>query len=511
MPTVEELDRLAALLRRLGPLSEQQVGELIRAEDWNLLVRAVMETARAMVEAEAPPVPPHDHPDQVQVGWLDPRLRQMVESGPLGDSAELARLAAVERAGEQVKAALDGLQAELAELRTRLREIGTRDLERESSVNVVRRKVEGIADGRQDVIEVRAGLDAMRDRVGRAVELAERLEQDGQPVDVGALAKRVDSLEELRESLRLPTGERFDAATLERRLTELTNTLVTEAELDDALKERRAVLDPADRAAIENSVLTKVEADRATRDDALRADITTRTDQKLAGVDALVARAVADSAPAVTDAAANQIRGELDQRLAKVREEAAADARAQVDARSAELEGRLGGRLDTLDSSFDDRVRGTVDERLERVLPGAVREQVGSLGGQVAELAERLQRAEAATGGLSARVDSLQRDLRDGLAGVRTEVTASLDQRIAETEKRFDAKLAAIEPRLDDRVGGLLTERDAALRAQFTRIARDEVAGLEDRLPVIIRNNAVNPPIVNPGPIRPPLPPQDPR
>src|SRR5688500_11660478 len=101
MPAVEELDRLAALLRRLGPLAEQQAGELIRAEDWNLLVRAVMETARTMVEAEARAVPPHDHADQVQVGWLDPRLRQMVESGPLGDPAELTRLAAVERAGEQ--------------------------------------------------------------------------------------------------------------------------------------------------------------------------------------------------------------------------------------------------------------------------------------------------------------------------------------------------------------------------------------------------------------------------
>jgi hypothetical protein len=507
MAGVEELDRLAAMLRRLRPLAEQQAGELIRAEDWNLLVGAVMETARAMVESEARVVPAHDHPDQVQVGWLDPRLRQLVESGPLGDPAELARLAALERADERAKKALDSLHAELEKLRTRLRDVSTRDLERESSVNVVRRKVEGIADGRDDVLAVRAGLDSMRERVGRAVELAELLEQGGQAVDVGDLAERVDSLEELRENLLLPSGERFDAGSLERRLTELTNTLVTEAELDDALKERRAVLDPADRASIGDELITRVEADLAIRDAKLQADLATRTDERLANIDALVARAIAETAPALTDAVVARFGNELDARLAAVREQAATDARSELDTRGSELEGRLGGRLDELTRGLDEQVRGEVDRVLERALPGAVQRQIGDMGTRVADLTERAQRAEAAAGGLSARIDSLQGGLRDGLAGVRTEVASTLDRRIAETEQRVDEKLAQIEPRIDERVGGLLTERDAALRTQFTRIARDEVAGLEDRLPVIIRRGAnlpSEPPIL-------PLPPEDPQ
>lgn len=502
MAGVEELDRLAALLKRLRPLGEQQAGELIRAEDWNLLVGAVIETSRAIVESEVRAVPAHDHPDQVQAGWLDPKLRQLVESGPLGDPAQLTRLSTVERTGDQIKAALDGLRAELEEIRTRLREVATRDLERESSVNVVRRKVEGIADGREDVLEVRAGLDAVRERVGRAVELAEKLEQDGEAVDVGELAKRLENIEALREDLRLPSGERFSASTLERRLTELTNTLVTEQELDDALKDRRTVLDPADRASIENGVFTRLEADRESRDEALRADITTRTDQRLAGIDAVVARSVSASTPAITDAVVSRLGADLQAGLARAREQAVADARAQLDARSAELEGRLGGRIEQLARGLDDRMRGVVDERLERELPAAVERQVGGVRGQITELNERLNRAEATAGGLGARIDGLQRQLRDGLSGIRTEVGTLMEQKVAESERRTDAKLAQIQPRLDERIGVLLDERDTQLRTQFTRIARDEVSGLEDRLPVIIRDRtAINPVVV--GPVRP--------
>src|SRR5918992_886787 len=125
MPTVEEIDRLTALLARLGPLADAQTGELIRAEDWNTVVDVLVEVARALIEDQERPVRPHDHPDQVQLGWLDPRLRQVVEGGPLADPANIARVDSLERADERLQAALDGLAAQVAELRERGREIAT--------------------------------------------------------------------------------------------------------------------------------------------------------------------------------------------------------------------------------------------------------------------------------------------------------------------------------------------------------------------------------------------------
>jgi hypothetical protein len=102
--------------------------------------------------------------------------------------------------------------------------------------------VESAGDARQDVLTLRQSLEVIRGDVRRAVEVGEQLEVEGQPLDVHALVARVVELEQLRERLRLPSGALLDAAALELRLTELTTTLVTEEELDEAI--RNALLAP---------------------------------------------------------------------------------------------------------------------------------------------------------------------------------------------------------------------------------------------------------------------------
>ena len=82
MPTVADLERLDALVKRLVPLADVQRGELIQAQQWNLVVGALIEVARAVLAEEREGhVAAHGHPDQVTPGWLDPRLRTLVERG----------------------------------------------------------------------------------------------------------------------------------------------------------------------------------------------------------------------------------------------------------------------------------------------------------------------------------------------------------------------------------------------------------------------------------------------
>ena len=79
MPTVAELQRLDALINRLTPLSQVAQGELIRAQAWNDVVGTVIEVARAVLaDAQVEVVPAHDHPEQVELSWLDPRLRSLI-------------------------------------------------------------------------------------------------------------------------------------------------------------------------------------------------------------------------------------------------------------------------------------------------------------------------------------------------------------------------------------------------------------------------------------------------
>src|SRR3954454_8136063 len=126
MPTVEELDRLTALLTQLTPLAAQQPGELVRAADWNKVVGTLVEVVRSLVDDRDRPVPPHEHADQVAVGWLHPRLRQLVEQGPLGDPAAVTRVDALERADTRMGGALDQLRADIEQLRGRSLDIATK-------------------------------------------------------------------------------------------------------------------------------------------------------------------------------------------------------------------------------------------------------------------------------------------------------------------------------------------------------------------------------------------------
>ena len=118
MPTVGELERLSALVARLTPLSAQERGDLITADDWNLLVGAVLEVARAVVDRDGEAaVAPHDHPGQVSLGWLDPKLRSLVERGGLQDPEGSVRLTGAERAVAGAGARIDALERSLDGLR----------------------------------------------------------------------------------------------------------------------------------------------------------------------------------------------------------------------------------------------------------------------------------------------------------------------------------------------------------------------------------------------------------
>ena len=492
MATVEELERLTALLKRLGPLADQRPGELIEAADWNLLVASVVETARVLVEDKPAVVELHSHPDQVQIGWLDPRLRQLIEGGPLNDPKQVARVEALERADAKLLGALEALRTELETMRTRVRDVATRDLERESSVNVVRRKVEGIADGRADVLAVRESVEAMRDRVARAVELAEGLEVGGRPPDLGGLDERLAKVEQVAERLRLPSGEPLDGATFERRLAEVRNKVVTRGDLDQALDDRRAVLDPADQAAIENRLRTSFEADLATRDASLRNQIDTRTDAKLAGDERV------DAGPGLTTAAITASRQELDTRLPTVREQAAADARALLDSRTTALRAETTAGLSDVRKELSGLVTSQVDQRLGAVVTD-LQSQLGGVASDLKGLGGRMDRSEASAGGLGARVDTLDRQLRDGVAAVRAELNKAIDTRIGQTEARYDARMRDLESQIGSTIVTTLNERDTALRKELTTIARDQLVGLEDRLPGLIGKEIERRPRITPG------------
>ncbi|HSD79196.1 MAG TPA: hypothetical protein VLB47_00995, partial [Solirubrobacteraceae bacterium] len=450
MATVEELDRLTALLARLTPLAAQQPGELVRAADWNTVVGTLIEVVGTLVHDQDQPVKPHDHPDQVAVGWLDPRLRQLVEQGPLGDPAAVARVDALERADTRIGALVEQLRGEVEQLRGRALDIATKDVERAASLSVVRRKVEGLDDAREDVLAVRASLDSVRAKVDRAVELAEVLQHDGEPVDVAALKARVDALDAFRAKLTLPDGEELDGAAFERRLAELRDELVTQEVLDEALKSQKAELDPVAEQALEDRLKTHLDAEVGGREEALKAELAATTDARLAGVDAKVNQGVADALPGLTASVLGQARADLDARAGELLGQAATAADERIKAAGAELTEQLGARIEQARAE----VPATVDARIDARLTDAVAELRDAIGGMRADLdgvAGRLDRAVADTRALDARITEVQRAQDARLDQVAGELKSTL----ADLQRSTDTRLDGLEGRvagLDERV-----------------------------------------------------------
>ncbi len=312
MPTVAELERLEALAARLTPLASRTRGELILAEDWNVVVGALIEVARAVLAEEREGlVPPHDHPDQVGTGWLDPNLRALLERGPMADPAAMARLSELERRLGNLRSRIDEMNEGVKEARDRVTDVATRDLTRQADITSVRRMVEGLSDSRDDVRGLRETLRSIQENVRLAVEVGSGLQVDGEPVDMEAWTGRLRELESFRERLRTPSGELLDAGALENRLTELTNTLVTEDELDAALESRPGRILPEQLEALEEKLRAALISDFETSMNRLADEIRTETSQRLAEVDALVARAVSDALPDVEKSVLSTVRPEI--------------------------------------------------------------------------------------------------------------------------------------------------------------------------------------------------------
>ncbi|MGB5156363.1 hypothetical protein [Desulfobacterium sp. N47] len=237
MTTPADLERLQKLLKSLQPLAEKQAGDPVQSQDWNMLARTLISLAQTLLAREMEPtVVPHTHTEQVSLSWLDPKLRNFMEQGPLGDPAITARLLKIEKNSQTIVTRIDSVANDLEKVRNQVSDVSLKDIVRESSVTTLNRKVTSIADGRDDVVQLRTSLNEINKELATVMEAADAFKIDGKVADMTGINNRIKSVEELRKRLTNSSGELLDASKLEIRLADLENTLVTEEELDAAIK-----------------------------------------------------------------------------------------------------------------------------------------------------------------------------------------------------------------------------------------------------------------------------------
>jgi predicted flap endonuclease-1-like 5' DNA nuclease len=458
MATVVELERLAALTNRLAPLAEMRQGSLIRAEYWNTLAGAVIELARVLLaEGGLDAIADHEHVEEVDTGWLTPRLRALIEQGGLADPVTSRRLANFERDGQKLKAQLDLLQIELDKVRVGLSDVKIGDIGRASEFTILRRKFEAQSDARDEVLDLRSTLDTIQANIGRALEVGDSLTVGGELPNFDDLFGRVSELETLRGRLTNPDGTLLDATTLEIRLAELQGNFITQDQLDDALDDVRT-RPPQD-------LLDQLTADLRSFTDGriavLREQQTAEFDQRYARQDLLDARINSLDAElrADTNTRVDALRGEVNQRF--VTENGLESRLATFAGAQENVIGEQVGRQ--LDSRLD-KLTGTLDQRY--VTNAILASRLGALGTELQEQITKAVRGE-------------MKDL----------VAVTLEEQGRErfiSIDRFNAELQEVRKRLDDlgrRVGPTLDSVVSEFGERFVTLEtlNGRLAPLEER------------------------------
>lgn len=455
MAGVAELDQLQGLLHRLDAIARATPGSVIRADDWNTLVAVVVDIARAaLASSDTEGVAPHEHVEQVSIGWLAPSLRALVERGPLGDPAASARVDALARLSDRLVKRADAADTEVERVRASVGDAATREVERQSRLARVQSTVEQIDTAGQDVLELRSSLNDLGAKVGRVLEVGAQLTVDGQAVDVGAIARRVDSLDAFREQLRQPSGELLDAAAVSRELADLRSKIPLAqpaaggGRLTDA--ERSELVERA-KAAIAEQVDASIERGRET----IRVEVTSR----LAAIDQVAARAVADALPAEGERIRSALRQEIATATGAVRDEAAE-----------RFEARVAEAVEAVQQRFEERLgRERADIRAEQETRiGVVRDELDSR----ASVRERDIEVRLATGN-DARLEASRSQITAFITSQRQEVAATR-QDIAAVQQEVSTQrqdLAVVK----DQIGGhtrrleVFDVRQTQFEAQVTR------------------------------------------
>lgn len=510
MPTPQDLQRLRGLLTQLQAISNVQRGELIRAEDWNSLVAAVTDVAQAVLAAEgAVTVPAHEHLDQVTSGWLSLQLREIFERGPLADPATQQRLLELEQRLKRLADQLDDSRSRVDEFRGRLTDLATRDLERESAVTNVRRAIENVSDPRPDLLNLRNTLASVQREMGNVLEASTRLTVGGQVVDLGNVVNRVGQLEQLRERLRLANGELLDAATVERRLSEVINRGVSHQQLDDAIRSHPTEVSPETLGGIEGRLGTNIRNQVNESFTGFGNEIRGEMDNRLASVGNIVDARLNDALPGVSQSLTTTLTASIQAARASAIEAALAGAGQTLNVREHAIRSDLETRLADINTNVNTSVRTQVAQQLPEQLAG-VRSDLSAVSRRLDSVSAQATRHDETIGQHSVALARIPQDQVTLRTELRQNVISEVELRTGAAARAMEERLTALDRAQSDRFRGLSDDvrrlsvdnaqriatetattqmRDlrSQLLAEMRTVARDEVGtAVRDRVKSVV-------------------------
>ena len=454
---------------------------MIEAPHWNSLVGSVIEVARSVLaEDRTDVVPEHDHSDQVGVGWLDSKLRGLILEGGLNDPGGESQLFKLSRELESLSKQLDQMRDSLSQLKSDLSGISTRDLMRESDMTRVSRKIDGMADARDDVTALRQTFQTLEVDVKRAIEFGQTVVRNGQIINVADLLTRVERVETLRDSLTNSAGNVFNANDLERRLVQLQNTLVTEDELDEALKTVRTQVEGGLRSSIleesrEVARLATSEAMDPISNESLD-QLRERVDSLDAGIDTRINNATSDLAAKLRSTLQQETQTEIDRRMGVLKAEITKESESNLS--------NLSNSIDKEFSAFRQDVEKRISSEITTRLEDSLKEFDGRLSAtdsRIAELSTRTDENLELSKTNATRIEKTRLELLAADAASRKTVSTQLLDMEKKLNDSLTTRTNSLRDSLNEDLTASLNRQITDLEASLAKTAR-EAARVETKL-----------------------------
>jgi len=505
----DNLDRIAALMDRLSPLAGKTRGMRIEADDWNSLVETVqgtLQVERAQDQSTQAQIEDrfalkeHDHLGQVTVAWLDADLQARIGSG---DSSIATRAALADMDGKITSFGTElGRLSDISATQGRLLDQSQVDeLDRSRKLKQFDDRFAGVENLRTLVSGLSNDVNAVKTNVNTVLQLRQSLRDPaGNPLDVAKMRDDITGLQALTENFKGVDGNPLRLRDIEIKLGQVSDAVGTgaaggldvrignavaaaEGRLTTKVDERAAGLKDsfnADITASENrlrgELTASTDASRATLGQSLNDQIGAAEGRINTQVDTKIAQSAADSNERILAAATSA----MDARLAQIPDQVRAVATSVVnDLRSGlrdELTTNLTGSFDAQFKALDTKVSTRMDATDARVsdvqasIPSVVGGQLDAFGRDFetrlnANLDTRIAKAS----------DTLKQDLITIIKGSVADGIGNLDARIA---SGLDARLAT----LDDRIGRAVTAATRNLSQDIAaevgrQIASADIAG----------------------------------
>jgi hypothetical protein len=511
--TAADLDRIKSLVAGLTALGKVQPGDAILAQRWNDLIGIVISLAQAVLtSSQSTTVPPHEHPDQVKLDWLDPSFRTLVEKGPLSDPVAVRRVTDIDHRVSLLLTDLQTVRDAVTSAGDRLAEMAAKELVRDANVTEISRVVTTIDQRKDAITELRQTLDSIQSKVDQAIATGAHLTINGAPVDMEAINKRITAVEDLRKNLTLSNGALLDARTFEGRMLDLQNSVVTQAQLDAALKLHATEVPKETIDALQSAVTTALRTEFNATFDKLKTDVAADTDRKLATVDGTVAQRLDERLPGAIDQALGPVKTLVTTTADQVRTDARGFADASATAAAATVTKDLGGRIDSIQSGFAANVKSVLDTELPTRL-GAVSTTATTALNNAAAATTALNNLSADVQSVRTRAEQIALQSDTAVKNMQGTLIAEMDRRDGVAKQNLDARFTALSADVDQRIDTRLTPKlaefqtamnatmtqtaaDAAnaavksasvqLRADMTTIAHDQAASIQDSVRIAV-------------------------